>query len=58
MDLFGFSLVVDFIQFFCSPPFTNQFSQKNDLLSFGAILFYGIWKLRNQVYMQVRFKPI
>ena len=34
MDLFGFSLVVDFIQFFC-----NQFSQKNDLLSFGAFFF-------------------
>lgn len=49
MDSFGFSLVVDFIQFLCSPPFTNQLSQKNDLLLFGAILCDRIWKLRNQV---------
>ena len=49
MDSFGFSLVVDFIQFFCSPPFINQLSQKNELLLFGAIPCDGIWKLRNQV---------
>ena len=42
MDTFGFSLEVDFILFSCSPSFTNQLSQKNDLLLFGAILFYGI----------------
>ena len=49
MDSFEFSSVVDFIQFFCSPPFINQLSQKNELLLFGAILCDGIWKLRNQV---------
>ena len=52
MDSFGFSSEVDFIQFLCSPPFTNQLSQKNDLLLFGAILCDGIWKLRNQVIFE------
>ena len=52
MDSFGFSSEVDFIQFLCSPPFTNQLSQKNDLLLFGAILCDGLWKLRNQVIFE------
>ena len=52
MDAFGFFSTVDFIQFLYSPPFTNQHSQKNDLLLFGAILCDGIWKLRNQVIFE------
>ena len=52
IDSFGFSSEVDFIQFLCSPPFTNQLGQKNDLLLFGAILCDGIWKLRNQVIFE------
>ena len=52
MDSFGFSSEVDFIQFLCSPPFTNKLSQKNNLLLFGAILCDGIWKLRNQVIFE------
>ena len=35
MDSFGFSSEVDFIQFLYSSPFTNQLSQKNELLLFG-----------------------
>ena len=52
IDSFGFSLEVDFIQFLCSPPFSNQLSQKNEFLLFGAILYNGIWKLRNQVIFE------
>ena len=52
MDFFGFSSEVDFIQFLCSPPFSNQLSQKNEFLLFGAILYNGIWKLRNQVIFE------
>ena len=52
MDSFGFSSIVDFIQFLCSPSFINQLSQKNELLLFGATLCDGIWKLRNQVIFE------
>ena len=52
MDSFGFSSEVGFIHFLCSPPFSNQLCQKNELLLFGAILCNGIWKLRNQVIFE------
>ena len=52
MDSFGFSSEVDFILFLCSPPFSNQPCQKDELLLFGAILYDGIWKLRNQVIFE------
>ena len=50
-DALGFSSALELIQFLFYPPFLGSLSldQRNEFLLFGATLYDGIWKLRNQV---------
>ena len=50
-DALGFSSALELIQFLFYPTFLGSLSldQRNEFLLFGATLYDGIWKLRNQV---------
>ena len=53
-DALGFSSTLDLIHFLFSPSFLGSLNldQRNEFLLFGAILYDGIWKLRNQVHFE------
>ena len=55
MEALWFSSALELIQLFSSPPFMDCLSldqKTNDLMLFGATLYDGIWKSRNQVYFE------